>query len=396
MRKCVYTVITGNYDTLISPKVVSSEFDYICFTDNPELKSDVWQIRLVDPADDPVKQQRKIKIRSDLYLSEYNITIYVDGNQIILGDIRGLLDFYSGGFATRRHPLRKDIWQESERIIDLKKAHQVDVDAQISHYRAMETQITGLWATGFIIRDNSASTRKLCAKWWEHVEKYTHRDQLALPVASHLTGIPVSPIGNTLSERFFRIVPHSVSRIFGVKIMYSNPFAVDKNIGRAYNEFCNIVPDDHWICLQDGDMMYLHNEWGKQIENIITMHGRNYDLFGCVTNRIGGDSRQHPFPELFDDPDYTHHKAKAIELFDTKYSTVTPTDLPVAGLLMVFHKSTWKKHPFKEKTHHFDTDFGFDILNSGGKIGIMQGLYVFHDYRFGRNNPTKYVKHLQV
>ena len=71
-KKVIYTVITGGYDNLIEqPKIEG--YDYICFTDNTNLKSDIWQIRdMPEGLSDltTVKQQRNVKILAHKYLPE--------------------------------------------------------------------------------------------------------------------------------------------------------------------------------------------------------------------------------------------------------------------------------------------------------------------------------------
>src|SRR2546422_511368 len=46
MRKAVYTFIFGGYDDLKSPAIFTPGWDYICFTDDPTLRSDIWDVRL--------------------------------------------------------------------------------------------------------------------------------------------------------------------------------------------------------------------------------------------------------------------------------------------------------------------------------------------------------------
>src|SRR5690606_27666121 len=66
------------------------------------------------------------------------------------------------------------------------------------------------------------------------------------------------------------------------KIWYSNPYSTQKNIGKALNEVCELVPDDDWIGLQDGDMMYLTTDWGLQIEEALKKYGNEFSLIGCL------------------------------------------------------------------------------------------------------------------
>lgn len=63
-KKVIYTVITGGYDNLIEQPSVKG-YDFVCFTDNPKLKSITWQIRPLPEGLEgltSVKQQRNIKI----------------------------------------------------------------------------------------------------------------------------------------------------------------------------------------------------------------------------------------------------------------------------------------------------------------------------------------------
>ena len=178
---------------------------------------------------------------------------------------------------------------------------------------------------------------------------------------------------------------------------YSNPYCTRKDIGEALNEFCESVPDDDWICLQDGDMMYLTPDWGKQIEEVIRKHGDSYDLFGCMTNRLGG--RTQLVPGMYDERDISKHYEKAVQLARDHWAEVEPLRVGVAGMFMLFKKSTWAKHRFTEGTYagtKFDSQFGKSILRARGKIGLIKGLYVFHLYRIWSeaSNPIGDIRHL--
>ena len=66
----VYTCITNSYDELIEPKVTPDNCDFICFTDNDNLKSDTWQIKKVTPLyTEPVRDSRRYKIKPHEYHS---------------------------------------------------------------------------------------------------------------------------------------------------------------------------------------------------------------------------------------------------------------------------------------------------------------------------------------
>lgn len=177
------------------------------------------------------------------------------------------------------------------------------------------------------------------------------------------------------------------------RICYSHPFSRDKNIGKALNEFCNMVPVDTWICLEDGDTMYLTDFWGAQIEDIIARNA-DYDLIGCMTNRLRNTHQLHE-GRFSEDPDINNHIRIAEDLHKQHYNTVEQVFKPIAGMFILFPKSTWQKHRFRENTPAFDTFFSKQILADGGKIGIAKGLYLFHKYRLGKPDPVKNDKHLR-
>lgn len=175
-------------------------------------------------------------------------------------------------------------------------------------------------------------------------------------------------------------------------IWYSNPYDRQKNIGRALNEFCSRVPDGEWICLQDGDIMYLTDHWGSQIEDIVK-DNNEYSLIGCLTNRLRSPHQLH-HGEFSTNSDILYHQVIAERLQNDHYSKVVETQKGIAGMFMLFPKWIWQRVPFRQNSPAFDTFFCRQIRAKGGKIGIAKGLYVFHKYRLGKENPKQNNKHL--
>ena len=71
-----------------------------------------------------VKQQRVVKICPHRYLKEYDISIWVDGNLEIVGDVRKLVDEYDldkADLYVRIHPRRNCIYDEAEAVIKQRK-----------------------------------------------------------------------------------------------------------------------------------------------------------------------------------------------------------------------------------------------------------------------------------
>jgi hypothetical protein len=89
------------------------------------------------------------------------------------------------------------------------------------------------------------------------------------------------------------------------------------------------------------------------------------------------------------------HKAIALKLQALKYDEVKGTEINIAGFLMIFQKKTWEKHRFSDNSLRFDSEFTDKVKADGGKLAVMQGVYVFHDYRLGHENPMYYIDHLK-
>jgi len=184
----IYTCITGNYDDLLEPKFISKNCDYICFTDNKELNSNVWNIKPMPNELSKlsfVKQQRNIKINAHKYLSEYDISIWVDSSVDLLGDINNLIDtlnFDTYNIFVGKHPHRDCIYDEAEACIKLKKDTTENINNQIQYYKNEAfPQHYGLAQTNILIRKhNDKDCIKLMHSWWKMVNRFSHRDQLSL------------------------------------------------------------------------------------------------------------------------------------------------------------------------------------------------------------------------
>lgn len=176
-----------------------------------------------------------------------------------------------------------------------------------------------------------------------------------------------------------------------MKIRYITPFSTEKNIGKAYNEAIQELPDDCYVVLRDGDTMFLTPDWGNQIERIIA-DNPDYSVITCMTNRLG--LKECLVGGIMNEHDMQRQILLALIMQGEYSSDVCPTTV-APGMLMIFHKSVWAKvGGFKENSILFDREFSAAVIRNGGKIGIAMGLYIFHLYRYGQKNPQNYTKHL--
>lgn len=186
----------------------------------------------------------------------------------------------------------------------------------------------------------------------------------------------------------------------GFNVYYFTPARGDKNLGKACNDHCRSVPnDDDWICLRDGDTMMLTPNYSKHIEDIIERNKDNYDVIGCMTNRIGL-AHQMINKKMSEDTDIRNHMNIAFELEKSNYGEVVRSPSYVAGHFMLFSKRAWVEHPFEEgkilitKIVNKKREIGFvdywfsNFFYKRKRVGIATGLYIFHLYRLFHPNRS--------
>lgn len=174
-----------------------------------------------------------------------------------------------------------------------------------------------------------------------------------------------------------------------MKVHYLQPFAMDKDIAKAYNEACKNIPDGDWICITDYDAMFMFHQQ-KQLVETMARSGQA-DLYGAMTNRCN-------VPELlvdgmFDEMNLKKHYDKAKEIFshDLKF-----TNGVIAGYFMLFSKKTWNEvrgfeMPQYSVNYAFDQYFSHKIKRKA----IIKGLYILHLYRIWSKFPQLDIDHLQ-
>jgi hypothetical protein len=162
-----------------------------------------------------------------------------------------------------------------------------------------------------------------------------------------------------------------------------------QNLGWAYNNFMRILTDEDWACFLDHDAMWTTNSWYTQIQQAITTHSE-YGLIYCMTNRINPTVQK--FKNV--DPenhDIRYHRNIGKKAQDKFKSEIIPYDMSSylpSGVMMLISKEAWKKtsYGFKDGFLGVDNDIAKQCVDSGVKVGLMRGVYVYHWYRGDGDN----------
>jgi GT2 family glycosyltransferase len=167
-----------------------------------------------------------------------------------------------------------------------------------------------------------------------------------------------------------------------MKVHFIIPYALDKNLGQAYNEAMNLIPDDDWACLMDYDVQLLTPDAGAIVHEYAT-RAKPDQLLTCLTNRVSTLSK----PQLLsgvvnDDSDMRNHIRYAEIQRQYLYQT-TPITRDISGMLMLISKRLWLQFNFPEdkKCLGVDTEYNRRIRAAGKTIMRMDGLYIWHSYR---------------
>lgn len=192
-RFCVYTSLYGRYDSLGPPLYRPDGVDFVCFTDSSEPQAGWTSVRLDLGAADPVIDSRYSKMLPHRLLKDYDCSLYIDANQIILGDIGEFCRTWLFGrpFVGWAHPERSDIYRELEANL-LRLRH--EPHSVIEEYRRYRQEgvpnDTGLLEAALLWRDHrDPDVARLMELWWREYGRYSRRDQPVLSYCMWKTGI---------------------------------------------------------------------------------------------------------------------------------------------------------------------------------------------------------------
>jgi len=185
----VYSVITGGYDEVRELEYVNPKYDYILFSDNPQLRSETWEVRYLDNPEklSAKKLSRKVKILPHKYLGEYDYSIYVDGKITIEGDVEEFINQYKDTrpMIMFMHYNKDCVYEEALDCIRGELDDKEIIKEQINRYRleGMPPH-NGLTENCIMVREhNDEEVIKVMETWWDEVKNHSYRDQISFGYA---------------------------------------------------------------------------------------------------------------------------------------------------------------------------------------------------------------------
>ena len=201
-KTIIYTVITGNYDTIKQPLVVDVGVEYVLFTNNPnihnagvwrvvQIPSDEWQGRT--ERENNILLSRKVKMLPNVYLPvDAEWSIYIDADMLIKGPLMQLLKDLREKtlFAACRHSYCGSVREEIEDLVAKGMVDATQIENQWQRYVewGFKDEL-GISENGLLIRrHNDARVAQLMELWWKEYRNGCLRDQVSLMPCMFRTG----------------------------------------------------------------------------------------------------------------------------------------------------------------------------------------------------------------
>lgn len=175
-------------------------------------------------------------------------------------------------------------------------------------------------------------------------------------------------------------------------IWYFTPYSIEGNLGKAYNDYCKLIPDNDWICLVDGDLMFLHKNWGHHFQDLVDKYP-DAGIITTLVNRVGNLEQCYE-NKLSENPDLIYHRNLALKLQNEKYLEVEELHKLISGHILLFSKKTWIEiggfaedlnptvaEKYTKNIAGVDNRFSFRVLKRNKKILLALGIYALHYYR---------------
>lgn len=184
-RIVVFSSCTNSYDEVRCPLYLDSNFDYVLYTDSLEYDYGVWDIRRVPYyIEDPTRISRYVKTHPHYLLSDYDVAIWIDTNVCISGDFSDeIKHFLDSGcpIAAFYHPLRKNVYEEAQKCINLNKDDPKEIDLQIKRYKNQGYNNNDLIESNFMMFNlKHEKLTDILNLWWAEIDNFSRRDQLSL------------------------------------------------------------------------------------------------------------------------------------------------------------------------------------------------------------------------
>ena len=228
---CVYTCMTGNYDSIKEIPHLEDGIDYYCFTNNKNIKSDTWKVIYIE--DDNLTNlelARRTKILGTPMINEgYDILLWMDAAVTFKKPIKDFIKKYltkTTSFVAFKHGERDNIKEEMEACYRFNKEDKTNIDKLIKFYKKENYNYDNglIESTVYIKRPKDEIVKKTMELWFDMIKNYSRRDQLSFNYCIEKTNLKVKWINEKVfNNDWFLWENHNLNRnITKYSVYYGN------------------------------------------------------------------------------------------------------------------------------------------------------------------------------
>lgn len=217
----LYTGIFSDYDYLKPVKVPqkAENLRLICYTDQPESsevfdlvrENNPWKIVRVPVMEcGAAKTARWYKINAHEHIDD-DISVWIDGTFFVNTDVgKWVMPKLQQDFITVAHPFDNCLYVDAFACMSGGKGDKWRIIDQINTYKNLGIpENNGLISSGILMRRNTKEVAEACAMWWDQVEQFSERDQIAFGYVNwKLPGCHKSIRWNYSTQTEFQHCPH--------------------------------------------------------------------------------------------------------------------------------------------------------------------------------------------
>ncbi|MBA0205337.1 glycosyltransferase domain-containing protein [Pectobacterium aroidearum] len=222
VKTVVYTIITGGYDNIekIGTGINLSNIDFYCISEKPINAPEPWKNIVLPPSSLKYADlNRFYKMQPHLLFPNYDISIYVDGNISIIGDISLLIESFINKeslFSAYNHPVRTNVYEEALACAQIGYGNALKIFRQVNRYKKAGFSGNGMIEANILIRKhNNESIKNAMRDWWDEYSFGIKRDQLSLLYCCWRNSIHIFTLGESdarFVNNFFSYKEHHSRR----------------------------------------------------------------------------------------------------------------------------------------------------------------------------------------
>ena len=200
-RRVVYTAVISGYERLNEqPAARDSGIDFVCFTDDDTVVSETWDVRVIEPRFplDAVRSARYVKTMGPILLADDDESLWIDNTVLLTAPPARIFDEWlaDADLGMPRHSLRRSVVAEFEAVATFGYDDAARVYEQLIQYSQLDDAAlreVPFW-TAILARRHTPPVLAAMQTWYEHILRYSRRDQLSINFVLRAAGVAVHAV----------------------------------------------------------------------------------------------------------------------------------------------------------------------------------------------------------